>query len=1021
MHSKKIGKIFASVLAATLASTSALAVSADKTAVVIGGYATDGLKVRLETAGYAVTLAAQPTGVLSSLGDFDQVWDLRFMDALSVEDNGAYLSYLQNAGGLFLIGEHAGFADRNNSLVSFITAAGGGDVTYAPNSIETQYVTSPFNGDAVVVADSSTPVIVPSAGTVATPGNGVFITTSGPDGTGVGTGVAFGAGSLTNALDGRLLTYFDVDTFSSGTINNNAAVRALVDRMISFVAGDFQADPDLGGSGIIDTSKGEFTLADAAAQGEAVTFDGGTLSMTGGASPDVILSNPIAIQDGGAFINTAGVASTLSGVISGDGGLIVQGQGTLVLTGANNYAGGTVIAGDSTVRVSDGGALGIGGLNLMGGTLAAGADFALGTNIQLAGGVANAIDTAGHDVVLNGAVSGAGGLIVQGGGTLTLAGANNHAGGVGITGDSTVRVSDGGALGGGALVLSGGTLAADAGFATGANVQLLNATGNLIDTNGHTVELTGAISGAGGLIKTGDGRLNLTGVNDYSGDTQVNGGRLAMNGTAVNSSFTVNAGGSIGGNGTVGALVVSNGATAAPGNSIGQLTAATTVLFEAGSTYEVEIDATGASDRLVASETVTIDGGTVQVLAAAGDYAPRTSYAIIVAGDGVTGTFDAVTSDLAFLTPALIYASNGVVLTMTRNDVRFADVGVTFNQRSTAAAVDGAFNATSALYNELVGMNAAEARRAFDALSGEAHASALSFAAADADNVRRTLIGRFDGPAGTGTEMWTTVTGSWNDIDGNGNSAAVSGNGQGFLAGVETDLASFRVGVAGGYTDGDARIRARGAQADVRNLHVGVYGGGAFGKLRVRAGAVHTAIDVRADRQVNVVALSETLKAKYDGQAAQAFAELGYAMPLGNGMIEPFAGINALWLKNEAFTETGGTLALEGAERTRDTIWSNLGFKASFALGANSPLTAQVKGVWQHALTDRATDSRLAFANGGPSFLVHGAPLARDAAAVDASLRWQVADRVQVGVGYAGTIADQGESQSVRLTLGVRL
>lgn len=1015
-----MGKIFASFLVTALASTSALAEMPDKTAIVIGTYATDGLTTRLEAAGYAVTLTPQSAGVLSSLGGFDQVWDLRYNDALSVADNGAYLSYLQDAGGLFLIGEHSGFVHRNTSLVDFIIAAGGGNVTYAPDAVTTQYVTSTFNGDATVVADSSTPIFVPASGTVATPGNGVFITTTGTDGTGTGTGVAFGAGALTNALNGRLLTYFDVDTFSSGTINSSAAVRALVDRMVSFVAGDFQADPNIGGAAIIDTSKGEFTLSDAAAQGETVTFDGGTLGMTGGASPDMVLEAPVTIQDGGAFINTAGVTSTLSGVVSGDGGLIVQGGGTLSLTGANTYAGGTVITGASAVQVSDGSALGTGGLNLMGGTLAARADFASGANVQLADGVSNVIDTAGHAVVLNGVIGGAGSLIAQGGGTLILTGANTHAGGVGITDATTVRVADGGALGSGALVLGGGTLAADASFAMDTGIQLVGSAGNVIDTAGREVALGGEIGGAGGLIKAGEGRLNLTGNNSYSGGTQVNGGRLAMNGAAVNSLFTVNAGGSIGGNGAIGGLIVRNGATAAPGNSIGQLTAATTVLFEAGSTYEVEIDASGASDRLIASGTVTIEGGTVQVLAAAGDYTPRTSYAIITAGDGVVGTFDHVTSNLAFLTPSLVYGGNGVMLTMTRNDVRFAAIGTTLNQRNTAVAVDSAFDSNSVLYNELIGMNAVEARHAFDALSGEVHGSALSFAAADADNVRRTLVGRFDGPARTGTEMWTTITGNWSTIDSDGNSAAVRGNGQGFLVGIETGLGDVRIGVAGGYTDGEASVRQRGSKADAGNVHAALYAGGAFGKLRVRAGATYTAIDLRTDRHVNVGGLSETLQAKYDGQAVQTFGEMGYAMPLGNGSVEPFAGVNALWLKNDAFTETGGTLALDGAARTRETIWSNLGFKASFALGANSPVTAQVKGVWRHALTGGTTTSRLAFVNGGSAFLVQGAPLGQDAAMADASLRWQVTDLVQVGVGYVGTIADQGQNHAASLTLGVR-
>src|SRR3546814_14015160 len=123
-----------------------------------------------------------------------------------------------------------------------------------------------------------------------------------------------------------------------------------------------------------------------------------------------------------------------------------------------------------------------------------------------------------------------------------------------------------------------------------------------------------------------------------------------------------------------------NNATAAPGNSSGTLSVATFARFEEGSFYQVEVDAAGASDRLAVTGDVTLEGGTVQVLAEAGDYQPVTDYAIITAGGAVDGTFDAVTSNLAFLTPSLAYAADSVTLTPIRNDLSFPSAGVTRNQ-----------------------------------------------------------------------------------------------------------------------------------------------------------------------------------------------------------------------------------------------------------------------------------------------------------------------------------------------------
>ena len=66
-------------------------------------------------------------------------------------------------------------------------------------------MTDTFNGAATVAPDSGTAIDVPAAGTIADPGNGVFISTTRANGAGDGTGVAFGAGTLSNAPTGRLL------------------------------------------------------------------------------------------------------------------------------------------------------------------------------------------------------------------------------------------------------------------------------------------------------------------------------------------------------------------------------------------------------------------------------------------------------------------------------------------------------------------------------------------------------------------------------------------------------------------------------------------------------------------------------------------------------------------------------------------------------------------------------------------------------------------------------------------------
>src|SRR5690606_14526302 len=121
-----------------------------------------------------------------------------------------------------------------------------------------------------------------------------------------------------------------------------------------------------------------------------------------------------------------------------------------------------------------------------------------------------------------------------------------------------------------------------------------------------------------------------TGISPFSGGTFVQGGTLAVNGSLAPSIVTVQ-GGMLGGNGTVGGLIVRNTGVAAPGNSIGTLNVAGNMRFERGSVYQVEVNAAGRNDRIDATGMATIQGGTVQVLAEQGAYAPLTRYTILTA------------------------------------------------------------------------------------------------------------------------------------------------------------------------------------------------------------------------------------------------------------------------------------------------------------------------------------------------------------------------------------------------------
>jgi len=114
-----------------------------------------------------------------------------------------------------------------------------------------------------------------------------------------------------------------------------------------------------------------------------------------------------------------------------------------------------------------------------------------------------------------------------------------------------------------------------------------------IGNNNTDAVYSGNLTGSGSLTKIGTGTQTLSGNNSYSGGTFLNGGLLKVNGTA--GAVTVNTGGSLGGSGTVGALTLNSGGFLNPGNSPGTLNATSASLL-AGSTYNWEINnAAGAA------------------------------------------------------------------------------------------------------------------------------------------------------------------------------------------------------------------------------------------------------------------------------------------------------------------------------------------------------------------------------------------------------------------------------------------
>src|SRR5690606_32545977 len=92
-------------------------------------------------------------------------------------------------------------------------------------------------------------------------------------------------------------------------------------------------------------------------------------------------------------------------------------------------------------------------------------------------------------------------------------------------------------------------------------------------------------------------------------------------------------------------------------NSGAQTLSVGSLVLAPASSYEIDVTAAGATDKIVVGGHAAL-AGTVNVTAANGAYASPTSYTILSAGS-ISGQFASVTTDLAFFAAHLTYdASN---------------------------------------------------------------------------------------------------------------------------------------------------------------------------------------------------------------------------------------------------------------------------------------------------------------------------------------------------------------------------
>lgn len=865
-----------------------------------------------------------------------------------------------------------------------------------------------------------------------------------------------GAGGVVTSTDGYVAT--ENGSTSSATVTGSGSAWTM--------SGDLLVGHNTGSSGMLTISDGGSVSSLQTILGDLVGSSG-TMVLTGAASSLTASSDFNVGRFGTGTLTLSGGATLTSnrsylGNEAGSSGTVVMtGVGTTWTTTGRLFVG---TDGDGTLTISDGARIAASGLVIGWGATSTGVlnvGAAAGSAATAAGtldvpaitfGAGNGrlvFNFTGSDTVAA-QISGAGSIRLYAG-DLTLSGASGYTGGTTVSGGSlTLGTST--AAGTGLITLGGtSTLAYTSGIDV-ANDLLITGAATLTIASGKATQ-SGTISGSGSYVVTGAGTLYFTGGSaGFTGTTTVDNGTLSVNGT-LGGSVQVAADGTLKGSGTVAQATILSGGTVAPGNSIGTLTITGNYVQAAGSTYSVELGASGASDRIVVGGTATL-AGSLQIAPTSSGYSIGSHYTILTAAGGVSGTYAAFDGTLSlFATASLGYDATTVYLDVAKSR-SFVSAAATQNQIATAAALD-TIDQSGALATAIVStQTVAEARRNFDRLSGELHASLAGQMIADTriaesaavDRIRAAfgtvgasrapVVGEPLGYASNGRSphptdaifvaptspdfvLWSRAFGSWSRTDGDGNSAHLSRDLGGFLIGGDAPVldSDVRVGFLGGYARGHATVDDRSSTADTDDYHFGLYGGRQWRALGLRTGATITIRDVSTTRSVAISSLNERLTANYTGMTGRVFGEAGYAVHFEAVDLEPFLGADYVHAETNGHGEQGGIAALTTRGWSTDLGFTTLGLRVSKDIAVSgSEVTLRGSLAWRHAFGDTTPSVVQSFTGSSP-FTAAGTAITRDAVVVETGFDVAIGRSATLGVAYDGQFGKGAIEQTARADL----
>jgi uncharacterized protein YhjY with autotransporter beta-barrel domain len=605
-------------------------------------------------------------------------------------------------------------------------------------------------------------------------------------------------------------------------------------------------------------------------------------------------------------------------------------------------------------------------------------------------------------------------------------------------GDGDEGVVNRGAIGGG-IALAGGADGVENHGTIGGDVDLGDGADQFIFYHGSAVN--GVIDGAAGndrlRLHLGGGLFDFASYRNFEGldieegtgsydqsltfdVVNINGGRLiGLTGSTITANgFNVATGGTFGSAGTVNGDVNVMG-TLSPGASPGTMTINGDVSLATGSNTLFEMTPT-VSDAIVINGSLAIATGATLTLTGERPLTPGLAYDLIVADDGITGSFTTINKAAAVAG----FVRQGVDRIQLLGQFQLQP-GATGQVSATIGYLNGLLiggTATTGLIDAVPGLLTATGfadPAKIGRLHPEAYASAsqigiengLAIAAA----LRSTPLAHRDEASlftfGEGFGNWRRLPGA----SATGTSQANIQN-HGLVGGIGFGSKTASVGAFIGYIDSRQRISGLGASTDADGVVAGLIGQARLGGLELGALVARDASSADTERSLPNGA-SATSHYKLRGWTADVSA--GYAFAIGAGWaLKPEIGLTHISSRRGATSESGAGIFDLDVDGRRA--------KATFLSGAftlKGDATAKVRP-WlsaglRHQIDGRGSLATASLAGVAATFTVPGVERSKTLATVGAGLGISIAPGVDL---FAGANSEfGGDSSGANANAGLRL